>query len=551
MERRTVAHCLYLRPRAAEGDADRDPESHLERLLWSYNADLEVQFTVAYGMPLFDPYSENKFDVAFVDEDVLPSILAPAGLSPEALRADKLVYVKSASSSRAVLPFSAHASPSSCIVVSRPFSYERFCELCALQIAPDLKPSPQRFEYHTWDVIRDIWSESAPRARDPSDARRRYKFAQALCADSAEAIVITRREPPFEVLFANQSFWRAVGWPESMTGHSLRFLQGPLTDPAVLAAMHAQLTSETMREHGLGEWRGTLVNYTMRDEPFVNKLRITPCLDAALYVGVMSVERGDGDTPQNLNSDEGLSLSTAVAPPHAESMETGEETETASERAGSGQSACPPSKLLGAVLAQVLLEKRSCVALADVEPPHIMRFVNRPWCELIGCSPVDAVGRSLSLLVGPRTADPEGVQRMAGRALSSREPVVESLVHYKCGGRPFANRMTLQVLRDEHGVERHLVLLCVEEQLSGGSLQSCCDAQQDGALLERSLVPRRKLSEGSNDRASYDGAGPRPRPAMWRPSGTVDGLLAVSRHLGGARPSSAFGLGAAVDRSIS
>jgi hypothetical protein len=97
------------------------------------------------------------FEVAFVDEDALPPRLAPGGLSSAMmLGAKRLVVVRRA---HGPAPAAAPCAEPSCVEVSRPLAFEAFCSLCAQLLDPTLVPCPERFEYHTRDVLHDIWGE--------------------------------------------------------------------------------------------------------------------------------------------------------------------------------------------------------------------------------------------------------------------------------------------------------------------------------------------------------------------------------------------------------
>jgi hypothetical protein len=148
---------LYIRPCSAAHTEKRKASAHLERMLWSYNRDFALEWTVSYGLPA-DPLPAPLFEVAFVDEDALPPCLAPGGLRSAMLGAKRLVVVRRAHDPA---PAAAPCAEPTCVEVSRPLPFEAFCSLCAQLLDPSLSPCPERFEYHPRDVLHDIWGEGA------------------------------------------------------------------------------------------------------------------------------------------------------------------------------------------------------------------------------------------------------------------------------------------------------------------------------------------------------------------------------------------------------
>jgi PAS domain S-box-containing protein len=72
------------------------------------------------------------------------------------------------------------------------------------------------------------------------------------------------------VLYANPAFERMTGWPRAeILGRSPRVLQGPETDHAVFAELHARLSRGEV-------WAGETVNYRRDGTPFVMSWSIAP-----------------------------------------------------------------------------------------------------------------------------------------------------------------------------------------------------------------------------------------------------------------------------------
>ena len=88
------------------------------------------------------------------------------------------------------------------------------------------------------------------------------------------------------LIYCNAGFTRVTGYSKEMTiGRNCRFLQGPGTDPASVAALR-----NTMVAHGSCVVQ--LVNYRYTGEAFINYLSLTPILDETgqltHYVGIQS-----------------------------------------------------------------------------------------------------------------------------------------------------------------------------------------------------------------------------------------------------------------------
>lgn len=419
---------LYVRP--VDVTPKPHPELHLERLLWSYNSELVVEWAVSYGWPEIPPLTEGEqptFAVAFIDEAAVPEAVREKGITGAMVHAQALVWV-----SRSIKPSSAVPILDDCAVLERPLSYDRFCQTCAKILNPSVTAFPGRFEYHTFDVLQDIWSEAAVAEGEAPVPRSRYSLDDALNPNRCEGIVITRRVPSFTLLYANKAFWDKVGWPESSgLGQNLRFLQGPLTQADVVAQLHERISGESMRDHSLGDWNGTLLNYTKNGQTFHNKLHVSPCTDAALYIGRVSIN----DEPEKVFE---------PSPPEAQPQ------------------AMPPARGIVAdhefasTLAAVLLDLNENVVVTRAEAPFPIVYVNDAWCDLCGFKPDQVVGKTLKTIQGPRT-DTQRITQCMTQLMETRDAVEMNIINYKHHGIPFHNRVVVEPLKDRDGAVRYMV----------------------------------------------------------------------------------------------
>jgi PAS domain S-box-containing protein len=103
-------------------------------------------------------------------------------------------------------------------------------------------------------------------------------LAAAAAAAPTGIVIADPTLPDCPIIFANPAFHRITGYPpEAVIGRNCRFLQGPGTDPAALAAIR-----DAVREARPLDIR--LVNYRRDGRRFVNELHLSPVLgpDGAL-----------------------------------------------------------------------------------------------------------------------------------------------------------------------------------------------------------------------------------------------------------------------------
>ncbi len=116
-------------------------------------------------------------------------------------------------------------------------------------------------------------------------ASQNAQFAAAIAAMASGVLITDSAAPDNPIIFANQAFTDITGYaPDEVTGRNCRFLQGPQTDRADVAALRAAV-AERRPVHL------TLRNYRKTGEPFWNRLTISPIREgdalARFFVGIV------------------------------------------------------------------------------------------------------------------------------------------------------------------------------------------------------------------------------------------------------------------------
>jgi hypothetical protein len=95
-------------------------------------------------------------------------------------------------------------------------------------------------------------------------------LAAAVAAAPTGVVVSDPRLPDCPIVYANPAFHRLTGYaPEEVIGRNCRFLQGPGTDPAAIAAIRAAIAAASPIDI-------TLVNHRKNGRRFQNELHISP-----------------------------------------------------------------------------------------------------------------------------------------------------------------------------------------------------------------------------------------------------------------------------------
>ncbi|MEM7531097.1 MAG: PAS domain S-box protein [Chloroflexota bacterium] len=120
------------------------------------------------------------------------------------------------------------------------------------------------------NICRDVTSQK----KDEEDIRqigtRNLILAKALEASSDGVIITDPRQFDNPIIYVNRAFTRITGYqPEEVLGLNARFLQGPGTDPEILAEIRRVIASGE-------ELQVVILNHRKNGEPFWNELKFAP-----------------------------------------------------------------------------------------------------------------------------------------------------------------------------------------------------------------------------------------------------------------------------------
>ncbi|MBC3760792.1 EAL domain-containing protein [Quadrisphaera oryzae] len=110
---------------------------------------------------------------------------------------------------------------------------------------------------------------------------------RALAASTSGVCIAELRRPDQPLVYVNPAFERLSGLPaEQVLGRNCRFLQGPETDPGVVASIRSAIRAGR-------EWTGVVLNHRGADrEPWWNEIHLSPVRDddgvLAQYIGVQT-----------------------------------------------------------------------------------------------------------------------------------------------------------------------------------------------------------------------------------------------------------------------
>ena len=93
---------------------------------------------------------------------------------------------------------------------------------------------------------------------------------QVLAENSFDSVLITDASPEGKIIYANKSFKKLTGHnPSEIIGKTPRILQGPGTDPKVIARLSAAMKSGK-------KFEGKAINYKTNGTPFIMYWRVLP-----------------------------------------------------------------------------------------------------------------------------------------------------------------------------------------------------------------------------------------------------------------------------------
>ena len=100
------------------------------------------------------------------------------------------------------------------------------------------------------------------------------RLLEASIAESFNGILITESGPGYPIVYANAAFSEMTGYaPDEVMGQSPAFLQGPKTDPDVIARLGREIEAGKL-------FHGRAVNYRKDGSEFMMEWKIVPIRNA-------------------------------------------------------------------------------------------------------------------------------------------------------------------------------------------------------------------------------------------------------------------------------
>ena len=139
---------------------------------------------------------------------------------------------------------------------------------------------------------------SQPVQADPAAMPDRRELALLAVERARMPMVVTDpRQPDNPIVLANQAFLELTGYrADEVVGRNCRFLQGPDTAPADVAAIHDRLAA------GEDQFTREILNYRKNGSSFWNQMSVSPVLDA------------DGDVLYHFGSQKDITAERGDAP---------------------------------------------------------------------------------------------------------------------------------------------------------------------------------------------------------------------------------------------
>ena len=116
-------------------------------------------------------------------------------------------------------------------------------------------------------------------------ADERLALLQVLADNSFDSVLITDATMEGKIIYANEAFKRLTGHdPAAVIGQSPRILQGPGTDPKVIARLSKALKAS-------GNFEGKAVNYKKDGTPFIMYWRVLPIKVGKTITAWVAIQR--------------------------------------------------------------------------------------------------------------------------------------------------------------------------------------------------------------------------------------------------------------------
>ena len=113
----------------------------------------------------------------------------------------------------------------------------------------------------------------------------RLALLQVLADNSFDSVLITDATMEGKIIYANEAFKRLTGHdPAAVIGQSPRILQGPGTDPKVIARLSKALKAS-------GNFEGKAVNYKKDGTPFIMFWRVLPIKVGKTITAWVAIQR--------------------------------------------------------------------------------------------------------------------------------------------------------------------------------------------------------------------------------------------------------------------
>ena len=116
-------------------------------------------------------------------------------------------------------------------------------------------------------------------------ADERLALLQVLADNSFDSVLITDATMEGKIIYANKAFKKLTGHdPAAVIGKSPRILQGPGTDPKVIARLSKALKTS-------GNFEGKAVNYKKDGTPFIMYWRVLPIKVGKAITAWVAIQR--------------------------------------------------------------------------------------------------------------------------------------------------------------------------------------------------------------------------------------------------------------------
>lgn len=108
---------------------------------------------------------------------------------------------------------------------------------------------------------------------------------QVLADNSFDSVLITDASVAGKITYANKAFKKLTGHPPaSVIGKTPRILQGPGTDPKVIARLASALKTG-------GKFEGKAINYKKNGTPFIMYWRVLPIKTGKKITAWVAIQR--------------------------------------------------------------------------------------------------------------------------------------------------------------------------------------------------------------------------------------------------------------------